>query len=32
MLKGTPFHPRTLALSEGQAWRRWSGYLVASAY
>jgi len=32
MLKGTPFHPRTLALCEGQAWRRWSGYLVAGAY
>jgi aminomethyltransferase len=32
MLRVTPFHPRTSALSEGQAWRRWAGYLVASAY
>ncbi len=32
MLRGTPFHSRTSALSEGQAWRRWSGYVVASAY
>lgn len=32
MLRTTPFHPRTAALSEGQAWRRWAGYVVASAY
>lgn len=32
MLKETPFHPRTAALMEGQAWRRWAGYIVASAY
>ena len=32
MLRGTPFHSRTSALSEGQAWRRWSGYVVAGAY
>lgn len=32
MLKGTPFHPRTSTLAEGQAWRRWSGHLVASSY
>ncbi|HMA41787.1 MAG TPA: aminomethyltransferase family protein [Gemmatimonadales bacterium] len=32
MLKQTPFHPRTAALVEGQAWRRWAGYVVASAY
>ena len=32
MLKETPFHPRTAALMEGQAWRRWAGYVVASAY
>ena len=32
MLKETPFHPRTAALVEGQAWRRWAGYVVASAY
>ena len=31
-LRTTPFHPRTAALSEGQAWRRWAGYVVASAY
>ena len=32
MLKETPFHPRTAALMEGQAWRRWAGFVVASAY
>ncbi len=32
MLRGTPFHPRTAPLNEGTAWRRWAGYLVASAY
>src|SRR5512135_3117073 len=32
MLRGTPFHPRTAALMEGQAWRRWAGYVVASSY
>ena len=32
ILRTTPFHPRTAALSEGQAWRRWAGYVVASAY
>lgn len=32
MLKVTPFHPRTAALADGQAWRRWAGYLVASSY
>jgi aminomethyltransferase len=32
MLRYTPFHPRTSALMEGQAWRRWAGYLTASAY
>src|SRR5438874_5181237 len=31
-LRTTPFHPRTAPLSEGQAWRRWAGYVVASAY
>ena len=31
-LRHTPFHPRTAPLSEGQAWRRWAGYVVASAY
>ena len=31
-LKTTPFHPRTGPLSEGQAWRRWAGYVVASSY
>ncbi|OGU00645.1 MAG: hypothetical protein A2085_07235, partial [Gemmatimonadetes bacterium GWC2_71_10] len=28
----TPFHPRTAALCESQAWRRWAGYMVASSY
>lgn len=32
MLKTTPFHPRTAPLVQGQAWRRWAGYQVASAY
>lgn len=32
MLKHTPFHPRTAALSQSQAWRRWAGYVVASSY
>lgn len=31
-LKTTPFHPRTAVLSQGQQWRRWSGYLAAGAY
>lgn len=32
MLKTTPFHARTAPLIQGQAWRRWSGFTVASAY
>jgi aminomethyltransferase len=32
MLLTTPFHSRTAPLVEGQAWRRWAGYAVASAY
>src|SRR5687767_5014630 len=32
MLKTTPFHPRTSALCASHAWRRWSGYVVASSY
>ncbi len=32
MLKETPFHHRTAALMEAQAWRRWAGYIVASSY
>lgn len=32
MLKTTPFHSRTAPLVQGQAWRRWAGYSVASAY
>ncbi len=32
MLRTTPFHSRTAALSEGQNWRRWAGYVVASSY
>ncbi|CAN5271890.1 MAG: aminomethyl transferase family protein [Gemmatimonadetes bacterium] len=31
-LKTTPFHSRTAPLSQGQAWRRWAGYTVASSY
>jgi aminomethyltransferase len=32
VLLTTPFHPRTAPLVQGQAWRRWAGYAVASAY
>jgi aminomethyltransferase len=32
VLKTTPFHSRTAALVRAQAWRRWAGYQVASAY
>lgn len=32
MLRHTPFHARTALLNEGQAWRRWAGYVVASSY
>ena len=31
-LRTTPFHARTAPLIQGQTWRRWSGYAVASAY
>ncbi|MGQ0604594.1 MAG: aminomethyltransferase family protein [Anaerolineales bacterium] len=31
-LKGSPFHPRTSALNETYAWRRWSGFLAAGSY
>ncbi len=31
-LRTTPFHPRTAPLNQAQDWRRWSGFLVASAY
>jgi aminomethyltransferase len=32
MLRITPFHSRTAPLSQAQSWRRWSGYVAASAY
>ena len=32
LLKTTPFHRRTFALSQSHAWRRWAGYLMASSY
>ena len=32
LLRQTPFHSRTSALVEGQTWRRWAGYTVASSY
>src|SRR5918994_1177915 len=32
MLRTTPFHARTAPLIQGQQWRRWAGYQVASAY
>ena len=31
-LATTPFHARTAALSQGQSWRRWAGYVAASVY
>ena len=31
-LRLTPFHARTAELCQAQEWRRWSGYLAASAY
>lgn len=31
-LKTTPFHARTNPLCLSHAWRRWSGYVVASCY
>lgn len=32
MALATPFHSRTSALNERQAWRDWSGYLAAASY
>lgn len=32
LLKQTPFHSRTSALNQSQAWRRWAGYIAASVY
>jgi aminomethyltransferase len=32
MLRTTPFHERTAVLCLSHAWRRWSGYIVASSY
>jgi aminomethyltransferase len=32
LLKQTPFHSRTSALNQSQAWRRWAGYVAASVY
>jgi aminomethyltransferase len=32
LLKLSPFHPRTAPLVRAQAWRRWAGYQMASAY
>ncbi|MEZ4294403.1 MAG: aminomethyltransferase family protein [Polyangiaceae bacterium] len=31
-LKTTPFHARTSAIMQGNQWRRWAGFSVASAY
>jgi len=31
-LRTTPFHSRTAALSQAHNWRRWAGYVAASAY
>lgn len=32
MLRGSPFHSRTLAACQSWEWRAWSGYLSASSY
>lgn len=32
MLKGSPFHSRTLAACQSWEWKAWSGYLAASSY
>ena len=32
MLKGSPFHSRTLPLCQSWEWQAWSGYLSASSY
>ncbi len=32
LLKQTPFHSRTSALTQSQAWRRWAGYIAPSQY
>ncbi|MGZ9092868.1 MAG: aminomethyltransferase family protein, partial [Rhodoplanes sp.] len=32
VLRTTPFHARTAPLCVSHAWRRWAGYVVASAY
>ena len=32
LLKQTPFHSRTSALTQSQAWRRWAGYVAPSQY
>ena len=32
MLKGSPFHTRTLAACQSWEWQAWSGYLSASSY
>ncbi len=31
-LKTTPFHPRVVALAQGNDWRRWAGHAVLSRY
>jgi aminomethyltransferase len=32
LLKQTPFHSRTSALTQSQAWRRWAGYIAPGSY
>jgi aminomethyltransferase len=32
MPRGTPFHSRTSALSQGESWQDWSGYLSPTMY
>ena len=32
LLKQTPFHSRTSALVQSNAWRRWAGYVAVSSY
>ena len=32
LLKTTPFHARTSAINQADAWRRWAGYIAATNY
>src|SRR5215217_3372136 len=32
LLKTTPFHSRTSAANQSEAWKRWAGYVAATNY